>query len=134
MSEQRNRYRGSTERPFLTLDFGVADGSRLPLTLLADTGCPFGLIVGTATFHRLICGPAASMSSNFGINMPGGWFRLFMPETGLVELVRAYASDIVERAVQADDPSFVGLVGLPIVRLGEYGGNVDEFWFRYPPA
>lgn len=24
--------------------------------------------------------------------------------------------------------------GLPLLRIGEYGGNATDFWFRYPPT
>lgn len=66
--------------------------------------------------------------------MIGGWFRLYMPAFGLVELVTGYGNDILTASVAEEDPSFMGLVGLPILRLGEYGGNATDFWFRYPPT
>jgi hypothetical protein len=66
--------------------------------------------------------------------LAGVWMRLCMPSTGVVESVRGYGNDVWPSAVTAEDPAFAGLVGLPILRLGEYGGNTADFWFRYPPS
>ncbi len=55
-----------------------------------------------------------------------------MPEWGLVEYVQGFANASIGAAAMVDHPTFVGLVGLPILRLGEYGGNAADFWFRYP--
>ncbi len=55
-----------------------------------------------------------------------------MPDFGLVELIRAYSNLDIGQSLREENPSFVGLVGLPVLRLGEYGGNARDFWFRYP--
>lgn len=131
MSEQRNPYLGRTPRPWLELRFLGAVGESLPLKLIADTGSPQGLILAPHWFDRLVRSRAAPIRNNFG-DMSGGWLQLFMPETGLVELVRGYSSATVGEKVAKSHPDFAGLVGLPILRLGEYGGDATDFWFRHP--
>ena len=74
-----------------------------------------------------------NLSSNFG-SLRGGWLRLYNPEINLVEFIEGYGNDDAAKAMAQDHPDFVGLVGLPLLRLGEYGGNADSFWFRYPPT
>jgi len=53
-----------------------------------------------------------------------------MPELGLTEIVRGYGSDQLLRAVRSDSSEFDGLVGLPLLRMLEFGGNRSEFWIR----
>jgi hypothetical protein len=131
MSEQRNSYKGRPPRPWLRLEFLARDGTRLRLDLLADTGSPYGLIVGRQVFNRLLLSDTNAINTNFG-PMLGGWVRLHTTELGLVEFVQAYASDSVADAVAHDHPDYQGLVGLPVLRLAEFGGNADEFWIRTP--
>jgi hypothetical protein len=50
-----------------------------------------------------------------------------MPELGLIEPIHGYGSDSVAQAVKRDSSDFSGLVGLPLLRLTEYGGDAD--WF-----
>lgn len=134
MSEQRHPYRGTGfPRPAIRLTFLARDGTRETLELLADTGNPYDLILSPDWFDRLVRTRTPGIRNNFG-TMPGGWFQLHMPDDGLVELVRGFSSASVGAAVAASHPGFAGLVGLPVLRLGEYGGNADAFWFRYPPA
>jgi hypothetical protein len=38
-----------------------------------------------------------------------------------------YANDKVVEVVQRSDSGFAGLVGLPLLRLMEYGGNAETF-------
>jgi hypothetical protein len=103
------------------------------LDLVADTGCPVGVILRADLFHALRYGTVPDIESNFGM-LVGGWLRIYLPAWGLVELVRGYGNDKAASDVKLEHPDFVGLVGLPILRLGEYGGNADAFWFRYPPS
>jgi hypothetical protein len=78
--------------------------------------------------------PASSRPTNLG-NLVGGWVQLYNPEfDGLVELTLAYGSNKAADIAARSDPAFVGVIGLPLLRLGEYGGNATDFWFRYPPT
>jgi glucose-6-phosphate dehydrogenase assembly protein OpcA len=62
--------------------------------------------------------------------MVGGWLRVYMPEIGVDQDLLSYASDRIVTAVQASHPDFEGLLGLPFLRLVEYGGDADWFWVR----
>jgi hypothetical protein len=46
--------------------------------------------------------------------------------------VEAFGSDEAAAAATRSHPDFVGLVGLPALRLAEYGGDSDTFWIRTP--
>jgi hypothetical protein len=103
------------------------------MELLADTGNPCALILSQVKMSRLKHLDGPNLNTNFGL-LVGGWLQLTMPELGLVQDVLGYASDSVVAATQASNPSFEGLLGLPLLRSVEYGGNADWFWLRPAPA
>jgi hypothetical protein len=115
----------------LRLGFLAPDGSTVPLDLVADTGCPYEVILAPDVFERLRLADAAGVTANFG-DMTGGCVRLFTPGLGLVEFITAFGSNELARHVRNDHPDFAGLVGLPILRLAEYGGDADTFWISSP--
>jgi hypothetical protein len=115
------------------LRFAAADGSLHERELVADTGNPCALILGRADLGRLLRAPAPGTQTNFGA-FNGGWLALHMPELGLICPVVGYGSDQVLQAVQLDGPDFAGLVGLPVLRMVEYGGDDTAFWVRKPAA
>lgn len=123
-SEQRNPYKGSPERPWIRLRLAAADGSTLEREFLADTGNPCALILAQQDMARLKARDGPDMSTNFG-PLQGGWIQLAMPELGLTQTVPGYASDAVAATAAASHPDFQGLVGLPLLRLVEYGGDAD---------
>lgn len=131
MPEQRNPYRGG--RPWLRLGFMARDGSVHHLDLVADTGSAAGLMIRPDLMDLLRHQASQNRSSNFG-PLFGGWLRLYNPDSGLVEFVRGFGSQQAADVAARSDPAFVGVIGLPLLRLGEYGGNASDFWFRYPPA
>ena len=96
-----------------------------------DTGSPCAVSLGHADPALLLRAVAAGTDSNFG-HLTGGWLELAMPELGLTNQVMGFGSDHVLQAVQADSPDFAGLVGLPLLRLVEYGGDRVAFWLRKP--
>jgi hypothetical protein len=53
-----------------------------------------------------------------------------MPELGVNDLVLGYGGDQLADACRVNHPDFAGLVGLPFLRLFEYGGNDHSFWLR----
>jgi hypothetical protein len=128
-AEQRNAYLGSTPRPWLRLQFLDAFDTPLELMLVADTGCPHAVIIAQDLLDLLVRMPGRIVESNFG-PLNGGWIRLAMPDFGFDHDILAFGNQQVTQAVRADLPTFQGLVGLPLLRLGEFGGNSSEFWFR----
>ncbi|MFO0802918.1 MAG: hypothetical protein U0791_07320 [Gemmataceae bacterium] len=131
MSEQRNLYKGRPLRPWLKLRFLERTGQPLEVELLADTGCAQAIVVQQELFERLVIRPTRNIRTNFG-DMQGGWIRLHATELGLVELVEAFGCDEMARSAMRSSLDFVGVVGLPVLRLMDYGGNYDSFWIRTP--
>ena len=74
-------------------------------------------------------GLVPGMNTNFG-PLEGGWLRVQIPEVGCDMDLLSYSSDVVAQAAIASDPTFVGLAGLPLLRMLEYGGDGDSFWVR----
>lgn len=126
---QRNIYKGSRSRCWLRLRFAASDGSLHERELLADTGSPCAVILGTADFALMVRSPAPGVNTNFG-QLRGGWLELAMPELDLTTGLRGFGSDHVFQAVQSDSADFAGLVGLPLLRMLEYGGDDSAFWVR----
>jgi hypothetical protein len=131
--EQRNPYLGVAPRAWLRLRFLDSQGVPVELTLIADTGSPYAVIIDAIVLNRLRRASGHPVVSTFG-PMTSGWVRLSMPDFGIDQDVQCFGSVTIEAAVQADHPSFQGLVGLPVLQLAEYGGNATDFWFRYPPT
>ena len=129
MSEQRNPYKGRPLRPWLTLGFLERTGQPLELELLADTGSAQAIVLQQELFERLVIRKTRNIQTNFG-EMQGGWIRLHSSGLGLVEVVEAFGCDEMARSAMRSSLSFSGVVGLPVLRLMEYGGNYDSFWIR----
>lgn len=131
MSEQRNPYKGRPPRPWLKLSFLERSGQYLELDLLADTGSAQAVVLQQDLFERLVIRRTRNIQTNFG-EMQGGWIRLHSTELGLVETIEAFGSDDMARSAMRSSLSFSGVVGLPVLRLLEYGGSYDSFWIRTP--
>jgi hypothetical protein len=125
---QHNPYKGTTPRCWLRLRFAAADGSLHERELLADTCSPCAVILEQADLALLLRTAAAGVNSNFG--HLGAWLELNMPELGLGSQLLGFGNDHVFHTVQLDSPDFAGLVGLPFLRMVEYGGNATSFWIR----
>jgi hypothetical protein len=130
---QQNPYKGTSPRCWIRLRFAAADGSLHERELVADTGSPCAVILGLSDLALLLRSAAAGMNSNFG-RLTGAWLELSMPELGLNTLVVGYGSDQVQQAVQSDSVDFAGVVGLPLLRMVEYGGDAASFWIQEVPA
>jgi hypothetical protein len=128
---QHNSYKGTIPRGWVRLRFTAADGSLHEREMLVDTGSPCAVILGQADLTLLLRAAAKGVHSNFG-HLTGGWLQLAMPELGLTIHVLGFGSDHVLRAVRSDSPDFAGLVGLPLLRMVEYGGDGATFWLRRP--
>jgi hypothetical protein len=72
---------------------------------------------------------ATDSDSNFGL-VRGGWLRLAIPEIGFDARIVGYANDKVVEIVKRSDRRFGGLIGLPLLRMLEYGGDRGLFWVR----
>jgi hypothetical protein len=127
--EQRNRYKGSTDRPWIRVRLVAPDGTAEEIELIADTGNPYAVIIGTDRMARFSHLGLPSTESNFG-PLEVGWLRVTIPDVALDSLVEGCGSDQILTHVRADSPDFEGLAGLPLLRLLEYGGDVDWFWIR----
>src|SRR6266542_5151978 len=125
--EQRNPYKGTRPRAWVRVQLLALDGSTEEVDLLADTGNPLALVVGSVRMGRVIRRGVPPVTTNFG-RMNGGWVRVMIPDVGFDEEVLGYASDRVVNTAQRDSPDFEGLVGLPLLRMLEYGGDADWFW------
>ena len=128
---QRNPYKGLPPRAWVRTRFRRPDGTVAELDLVADTGNPFAVVLGSSWMAQLNHRALPDRNSNFGL-MQGGWLLLNMPELALDHFVPGYGSDDVMVSTRASSPDFEGLVGLPLLRLLEYGGNSAAFWIRRP--
>ncbi len=131
MSEQRNAYKGRSLRACLRFAFRNATGLSADVQLIVDTGSPMGLILNPTLFDEYVFDLGKPTATNFG-PMETGWFQLQMSGGGAAEVVRGYRSEPVGKMAAKSHPDFAGLVGLPILRLGVYGGDAADFWFRPP--
>lgn len=127
--EQRNPYEGIQQRPWVVMRLIALDSTVTQLKLMVDTGSPCALVVAVETMARFAHQEAPDSMSNFG-NLLGAWFQIRMPEIGLVSRIVGYGSEEVVRASKQSHRDFDGLVGLPLLRLCEYGGDRDCFWLR----
>lgn len=128
-SEQRNVYKGEPARAWVRLQLISVDGRVHELEFLVDTGNPCAIIIDSATMRSLRWRESIITDSNFG-PLEGGWLRIAMPELAFDVRTLGYANDSVVNAVQRSDPEFAGLVGLPLLRMVEYGGDGGWFWVR----
>jgi len=130
-SNQRNPYKGSPPRPWLRLRLLGENGLIRELQLLADTGNPYPLINSSANMARFKQGFSPDIETNFG-RMKGGWIRVAIPGLDFGGRVLGYASDAIVASAMRSHSGFEGLIGLPLLRKGEYGGNARWFWLRPP--
>ena len=131
LAEQRTIYKGIPARAWTRLYLVSASDRIHEMEFLVDTGNPCPLILNNAAMQALKWRESTSADSNFG-SLEGGWLRVVIPELGFDEKLLGYANDTVVNVVQKSDPKFVGLVGLPLLRLFEFGGNEGCFWLRPP--
>ena len=106
-----------------------ADGCARKLDLVVNTGSPCAIIIDEATMRSLRRRESVTRDSNFG-PLEGGWLQIAIPELGFDAQTLGYASDSVVNVVRRSDPAFAGLVGLPLLRMLEYGGDGGRFWIR----
>lgn len=127
--EQRTIYRGAPARAWLRLQLIAANGRGHELEFLVDTGNPCGIILDTQTMQSLKWRESASVDSNFG-TLNAGWLRVVIPGIPFDAKMLGYANDSVVNVVRRSDHHFAGLVGLPLLRMVEYGGDAGWFWIR----
>lgn len=131
MPEFRTVYKGRSERPWLRVGFEDRSGYREEFDLVADTGSPMAVLLRPDFFRRFEVFQAPPEHTSFGF-LETGWFRMVIPSLGLQRSVHCFSCQIAADIVSRSHTDFAGVIGLPILRLGEYGGDASEFWFRYP--
>lgn len=128
-SEQRNVYKGEPARAWVRLQLISVSDRIQELEFLVDTGNPCAIIVDSMTMQSLRWRDSVITDSNFGI-LEGGWLRIAIPELALDVRTLGYANDSIVNVVKRSHPEFAGLVGLPFLRMVEYGGDGGWFWIR----
>lgn len=129
--EQRNAYLGDLPRPYVSVTLRGKRGSVIELELVADTGSPYALVIGTDVIREFHFREAADVFGNFGW-LEGGWMKLSIPGVEWTGQCIAYGSDAVVESTRKSSSRFDGLFGLPLLRKFEYGGNASWFWLRTP--
>jgi hypothetical protein len=130
-SQQRNVYKGEPARAWLRLQLLSASGRVQESEFLVDTGNPCGIIIDTITMEAQRWRDSVVTDSNFG-PLAGGWLHIVIPELAFDTKTLGYANDTVVNVVKRSHPQFAGLVGLPFLRMVEYGGDGGWFWIRPP--
>jgi hypothetical protein len=131
--EQRNPYKGGPPRAWLHVRLVAPSGISEDLDLHADTGSPLPVIIGSSSLRSLAQRIVPALPTNYGL-MPGGTVRVVIPAIGFDRIVLTYASDAAVATIRKSHADFAGLVGLPFLRLMEYGGDADWFWIRSAAA
>jgi hypothetical protein len=126
---QQNPYKGTPPRGWIRVRLHAVDGAVYEVELIADTGCPYYAVLGSVDLLRCKLTEAAPEDTVYG-QLEGAWLRMSIPEVGLDRQLIGYASDVVAQVTQDSHPDFTGLVGLPLLRLMDYGGDADWFWIR----
>jgi hypothetical protein len=127
--EQRHRYKGDPPRPWVRIRLVGVNGSAQERDLVVDTGNPFPLIIDAMTMHSIGRGQSSSLETNYGA-LNGRSVRVVVPELDPEFDAIGYLSDAIVAAVRTSHPDFQGMVGLPLLRMMEYGGDSDGFWIR----
>ena len=122
-------YRGEPARAWVRAELVAHDGRRKALDLLVDTGNPCEIIIEAATLRAMGWRETNDSNSNFGL-VHGGWLRLVISEIGFDAKFIGYANDKVVEIAKRSDRRFGGLIGLPLLRMLEYGGDRGYFWVR----
>jgi len=116
-------------RAWLRLQLISANERVQELEFVVDTGNPCAVIIDTASMRSLRWRESIVTDSNFG-PLEGGWLRIAIPELAFDVKTLGYANDAVVKVVKRSDPGFAGLVGLPFLRMLNYGGDGGWFWIR----
>ncbi len=94
---------------------------------LVDTGCPFDLIVDVATRATFGFGDPVASQTNYG-TLQGGWVLVEVPGCNFKDVLVGYESDVVVQQAKQACPDFDAIIGLPLLREFNYGGDRQEFW------
>ena len=120
-------YKGTPPRPWMRVELIAPDGTSRLLKAVADTGNPLPLIVSSAVMAACCQLGGPGTETNFG-RLDGGFLRVRIPETGVDAVMLGYAGDQVTDAIRGSRQDFEALVGLPLLRRPEYGGDAGHFW------
>src|SRR5205085_12471104 len=109
--EQRNPYKGQSPRGWGRVKLVALTGASAELELLADTGCPYDLIVSATNMSAFGFLDGSFSQSNYGL-LPGGWLRVTIPEVGFDRWILGHESDAVVSTCKQSSADFEGLMGL----------------------
>jgi hypothetical protein len=129
MLELRNAYDGEPPRPWLTVKLLSRRGRSVQVKAVVDTGSPFHLVTSEKLLRRCRLRDGQLAFTNYGM-LDAGWTEIRVPELQFSERLLTYGSDEIVSAVERSSPNFSALIGLPFLRMFEYGGNATEFWLR----
>jgi hypothetical protein len=129
MRGQVNDYCGVPPRPLLRLRLLGSADDIIELEAVVDTGSPLAIVVDMEVFFRFARRETRTVPTNFG-NLTSGWVRMTIPQTRFNHEMRVYGSDTVVHSVQQSDRWFTAVIGLPLLRMFEFGGDADRFWIR----
>ena len=130
---QRNAYKGDPPRPWIRLRLVGPDGRTQDSDFIADTANPLPISVGLEVMDEFRHRYGPGVQSNFGL-LEGGLIHVAVPELGFEKEIIGFAGDSVADAARTSSPDFQGVLGLPLLRIFEYGGDADWFWIRRPAA
>ncbi len=126
---QLREYRGFPQRAWMRIRLQSLEDEIVEMDAMIDTGCPYSIVLDDRLFERFMHRYIKSVESNFGL-LAGGWLRAIVPGTRLNADVVGYGSSTILRLLHASDRRFEGLIGLPLLRMLEYGGDATRFWIR----
>lgn len=129
MLEVRNAYDGQPARPWVLVQLAGRRGRRIRVKAVVDTGSPFCLVTSQSIFERCRLGTGPPAITNFGV-LEAAWVDISVPGLQFTNRLLTYGSDDVARAVKRSSRDFSALIGLPLLRMFEYGGDATDFWLR----
>ena len=129
IAELRKPYHGDPPRPWIPVRLVDRKGRVIAVNAVADTGSPFPLVTREKVLRRCRVRDAMQATTNFGI-LDAGWAEVRMPDLQFSREILVYGSDHVADVLARSAQVFDALVGLPFLRMFEYGGNDREFWLR----
>ena len=127
---QITKYRGADPRAWMSAGLRDANRRTEEYAWLVDTGSPMDLCLSDILFDRYILWNTRPRKTNYGW-LDTGVFHWMLPGISQPLVVRGFRANRMSAIASKSDPSFVGVVGLPILRRGRFGGDANEFWFDY---
>jgi hypothetical protein len=129
LPELKKPYQGEPPRPWLPVQLMNRRGHSVELHAVVDTGCPFPIVIREKLLGRCRVRDAMLATTNFGL-LDSGWAEVRVPELRFAREILVYGSDHVVDVLARSSRKFTALLGLPFLRMFEYGGDERDFWLR----